>query len=527
MATISNLRRDSEVLALAEVEPEIRACDLSWRRKYLQDYAQAFRSYERVLDSSELEARIARADSILLGDYHALPACQHFAARLVKDRASIKDRPVVLAVETIFSRDQHILDEWWKREICESELRERIRFDLDWGYDWEPFYDLISCAREHAEGLYGLDCMPREDLRKIGGRDRHAAHKIADIRQRHPEAVIITLIGESHLAPAHLPALVREQLNSEDVLTILQNVDALYWPANEEPQPAPAVSIDDSTVCVFNSTPIEKYESYQLCLDRWSKEDPAEDYAPAIYSLIDELLRFLDINRHSPTNGTQPKFLVDLLPEVRRPSNQELRRLLSRAGFTAHETRTVLAQLKGRGCVYLPQLNAFIVREFQTEYAAEEAARFLHHACQGLPLKCTTRFASQSDDHLHAATLEHALAYLGSQILRRLSQPRPSMRPRSRSRIPEKAREAQFRDEHARSLSCRGSLSLREDRVCGDSSSCAIMDGRLLGQGLYSAYERGLLSRSDLRRIFLVSIHDPEKARDLRAQLSRRIQLTE
>ena len=236
-----------------------------------------------------------------MGDYHALPACQLFAANLIKDRASIKDRPVVLAVETIFSRDQHILDEWWRREIGESELRQRIRFDLDWGYDWEPFYELISTAREHAAGLYGLDCMPREDLRKITARDRHAAHKIADIRQRHPKAVIITLIGESHLAPSHLPAFVREQLSSENVLTILQNVDALYWPASEEPQPARAVSIDNDTVCVFNSTPLEKYESYRRCLDRWSKEDEVEDCAPAIYSLIDELLRFLDISRHSPT----------------------------------------------------------------------------------------------------------------------------------------------------------------------------------------------------------------------------------
>jgi hypothetical protein len=41
-----------------------------------------------------------------------------------------------LGVETIFSRDQHILDEWFRGEIDEAELRQRIRFELDWGYDW-------------------------------------------------------------------------------------------------------------------------------------------------------------------------------------------------------------------------------------------------------------------------------------------------------------------------------------------------------------------------------------------------------
>ncbi len=129
------------------------------------------------------------------------PAAQRYAASLLEQRALAGDRPVVLGVETIFARDQHILEEWWRREIDESELRQRIRFDLDWGYDWTPFHELLVAARDHGEAIYGLDCMPRENLRKIGARDRHAAAKIAEIRERHPDAVIFVLFGESHLAP--------------------------------------------------------------------------------------------------------------------------------------------------------------------------------------------------------------------------------------------------------------------------------------------------------------------------------------
>src|SRR5207248_1146431 len=117
-------------------------------------------------------------------------------------------REIVLGLETVFSRDQHILDEWMRDEIGESELRERIRFDLDWGYEWAPYYELLAAAREQGCRVYGLDCMPREDLRKIGARDRHAAIKIAEIRQQHPEALIVVLFGESHLAPNHLPRLL-------------------------------------------------------------------------------------------------------------------------------------------------------------------------------------------------------------------------------------------------------------------------------------------------------------------------------
>ena len=111
--------------------------------------------------------------------------------------------------------------------------------------------------------------MPREDLRKIGARDRHAADKISEIRQRHPDALVLVLFGESHLAPRHLPAQVRALLPEDRMLTILQNVDALYWrAAGETIDHVEAVRVDDNVLCVFNATPLEKYENYRLYLNR-------------------------------------------------------------------------------------------------------------------------------------------------------------------------------------------------------------------------------------------------------------------
>src|SRR5271154_5615419 len=237
MASTVNLRSRrsaGQLHALAGVEREIRAQDSHSRRKYLREFSQAFRNYDSLLDSQQLQTALHAADVVLIGDYHALPAAQRYAASVVEHRALAEGRPVVLGVETIFARDQHILDEWWRREIDESELRQRIRFDLDWGYDWAPFHQLLVTARDHAEAVYGLDCMPREDLRKIGARDRHAAAKIAEIRERHPNAVIFVLFGESHLAPGHLPRALQRQMPGEKNLTVLQNIDALYWRAAGE-----------------------------------------------------------------------------------------------------------------------------------------------------------------------------------------------------------------------------------------------------------------------------------------------------
>src|SRR5271163_394672 len=298
-------RSAAQLHAIASVEREIRANDHAGGRKYLRDFREAYRSYEKVLDPSEVLGAIGNAGTVLIGDYHALPNSQRSVAALLLG-PELRLRPILLGVETIFSRDQHILDEWSRREIDEAELRERIRFDLDWGYDWAPFYELLAAARDRDAVIYGLDCMPREDLRKIGARDRHAADGIAELRRRHADALILVLFGESHLAPEHLPALLRQRLPEEPLLIVLQNVDALYWhAAGEARDHVEAVEVRENVVCVFNATPLEKYENYRLCLDRWRRSDndrSAPDLGPTLYNLIDGMVRFLGINQYSPHN---------------------------------------------------------------------------------------------------------------------------------------------------------------------------------------------------------------------------------
>jgi hypothetical protein len=514
MATHTDLgsrRNAAQMHALACVEREVRAHDSSGRRKYLRDFSQAFRSYESVIDSQQLTAMVGAADVILVGDYHALHSAQHFAATLLEQRAQPGDRPVVLGVETIFSRHQHILEEWWRREIDEEELRQRIRFDLDWSYDWPPFYELLVTAREHADAVYGLDCMPREDLRKIGARDRHAADKIAEIHQRHPNAVILVLFGESHLAPQHLPRMLGERLPGQRMLTVLQNVDPLYWQATGVRQErVEAVRVSDHVVCVFNSTPLEKYESYRLCLSRWSQEDDqSPDIGPTIYNLIDSLLRFLDVNRYASHNGTQPKFLIDLLPEVHcGSSDARLRRLLSRVTGEEERIEAMLRKVEAQGSVYLPAINALYVREFQMTGAAEEASRFLHHACRGLPLRRNGHAVATVEpmDRFYARTLEHALAYFGSRVL---YPARPAISDQEACEFSRAACERFMQD------------ALHSDRTRFDAIAQRL--GYTLGSQLYDAYLRGCVSRSVLRHLFLTHIEEPGKARTTCWEVARKV----
>ncbi len=119
---------------LASLERELQASDPSWRRKYLQNFHQAYRTYQSVLDGPALTELVANADIILIGDYHALPASQNAATQLLKNLSETINRPIVLGVETVFSRDQHILDEWWQsgdyRSRTSSTYTVRFRLGL-------------------------------------------------------------------------------------------------------------------------------------------------------------------------------------------------------------------------------------------------------------------------------------------------------------------------------------------------------------------------------------------------------------
>jgi Haem-binding uptake, Tiki superfamily, ChaN len=575
MATTGILRSRrsaAQLHAIASVEREIRAIDRAAGRKYLRDFRDAYRSYQRILTPDYVRDEIAKSEIVLVGDYHALPNSQRFLASLFND-ADLHQRPIVLGVETIFSRDQHILDEWSRGEIDEAEFRQRIRFDLDWGYDWRPFYELLSAARDHGASIYGLDCMPREDLRKIGARDRHAADKIADLRRRHPDALVLVLFGESHLAPQHIPELLQQHLPTERMLTVLLNVDALYWrAAGEDRDHVEAVEVRDNVLCVFNATPLEKYENYRLCLDRWGRNDhSAPDLGPTLYNLIDGMVRFLGINQYSPHNTTQPRLLVDLMPEVySRSSDALLRRLLSRKGFTPEDRRSLLRQVRERGSVYLTPINAVYVRKFSMTSSAEDATRFLHQACRSLPNRRASKpFVQHSsangipgesvaqstyqptntnkDDAFYITVLEHALAFFGSRIL---YPARPALRDNDLAALLDVTREdleqetslpfadavdalqflTQHRQQDFRSRNgSGGSSGATESSMQVPAFTGRKYDyvaqrlGYLTGTDLYDAYLEGRLTTTALRKLFLTHIERPGVARETYVQLAVRL----
>ncbi len=537
-------RSAAQLHALAKVEREIRATDPHSRRKYLREFAEAYTRYSHVLTPPQLSEAILESDLLLVGDYHALPRSQQFAAELV-EQLSRAGRKVVLGLEMVFARDQRFLNAWQRREIGDEQLRHRIRHDTEWGYSWEPLRDLLLRARAQGAEIRGLDCLPRGDLRRIAIRDRHAASKIEEIREEMPDAVQVILFGESHLAPQHLPRLVRNAFPDARVLVLLQNVDQIYWQASgERVDPVNAVRVDDGTICVFNSTPLEKYESYRQCIDGWLKDRPpgAPDVAPTFYNLIDAFLRFLNVDRCAP--GCDARFAPGLLPEV-SPVRElgSLRALLAspqraslsagpavRQGMSKDEIDHVHSRLAEAGCCYVPSLNTLLVQQFDLRYAAEEAARFVCSSGWGdVGLRSTT---SVGEAAFYRSCLLHALCEYGSRVLcpgraplreyelYSLYSPDPD-EPKPVADINHRdfMRLIDFivlhRDFELNTNQYRVIPELiREGRSYADKRFhfATRWLGRLLGSELYDAYLKGSIAKRSIRRLLLDPHQNPKTA---------------
>src|SRR5579859_5564848 len=542
-------RTAAQQLALLQVKREIKATDPHGRLKYVRDFSEAFRDYRRALSDTELKQQYAIADVLLVGDYHALPASQDFVASLIGQltigQLAQSDRPVVLALEMAFSRDQYVLDEWLRGEISEDELRAGIRYDAEWGYDWEPFVRLLRQAKRFGCPVYGIDLKPRGNMRKISARDRHAAAQIAQIRRAHPEARVLTLFGEAHLAPNHLPHWLRLLRPRDRVLTVLQNHDELYWKAaGELSDSVHGVQVSDDVLCVFNATPLEKYESYRIYIGKWRTEPNQPDLAPTFYNLVDTFMRSMGLEQYSPATGSHASALVEDYPEVHmRSGAREFEQLLARKAVPAAERKPVLAKLRRQGCVYSPRHNLLLVKRFQLANAAEEAVRFVQYECRGAACSSGPWAGSSHQDHFYFDVIDRAFITFGARVL---LPHYPVMRQhdfQALSSRPHAAADSQtaFSPREHREMieflvlhkEAEGHARLRSElpRVLatGIASTGKKREflvrhlGAMLGAEMHEAYLAGSMSKSFLRSLFFRKTHLPGVAKKTYFELARRV----
>jgi hypothetical protein len=162
----------------------------------------------------------------------------------------------------------------------------------------------------------------------------------------------------------------------------------------------------------------------------------------------------------------------------------------------------LLASVEERGSAYVPQVNAFCVREFQMVHAAEDAARFLHQACQGLPQRIDSHAAHEisqrgpSVDDFYVRVVEHSMAYFGSRIL-----------------CPSRPAPEEDESQPLSRAGCEKAAQTATRAGADEMEASAQKWGYRIGSQLYEAYLGGRVAPSGLRRLFLAHLDEPGVAR--------------
>jgi len=412
---------------VARLKREIFGVDPNSARKYILEFHAEFQRFEEISSFDDLVLACARSDIVYLGDYHALPSAQAFEARVLRELASRSER-TALCLELVYGRQQRVLDRFMAGEMSEEEFLRRVRYDLEWGYDWQAFRPLFQVAREYSLPVFGIDCEPRNGFRYIRKRDSYAASRIAGIVEKNPGTRLVVIVGESHLGRSHLPGRVEQLLRRKGracrALIVVQNLEALYWQLVEQGQHhQEVVRVAPDAFCVFNASPLEKYESYRQVLDRWKgeHEDDAEvDLTPTLYNMIDTILDFLRINKYKTClrrEGRCAEYLVDAFPEVYGPSEAgAFRRILRGARLQPAEIDEILEHVRRKGSCFVPRLDAIFLGRFDLAHGGEEAAHFVN-LCLKRELFDEAPVELPQHDLFYGRILEEALAFFGSKLI--------------------------------------------------------------------------------------------------------------
>lgn len=456
-------------------------------RKYIQEFSREFRTFQSVCQFDDVFAEAVAANLIWIGDYHALSRSQTFAADFVRKLTAACDGKVALAVEPVFARNQKILDRWMSGKISEQEFLNAIHYDEEWGCDWTAYKTLFETARELNIPVYGVDCHPRHDMRSIRRRDLSVARRVSRLIAQDPSRKLVVVFGESHLATKHLPATVRGILERKGIaakeVLVLQNVDSIYWKLQESGfQDASAVRLPDGQYCVFNATPIEKYESFRQYLNKCIEEDSAGDWTLLAQALMEVMMDFLAVKKHED--------VVNYMP--------------------------------------MPELSSVLIDRFQLGQAAEEFARFIHQACRG---ELDKRLDRTRDDQFFVGVIESGLGYFCSKLLDSSRDGIESLAERVVSQLGSN-------DQLTRAIDA---LIDAEKRPCSQHfvvlrtavekkvgrqrtrRMLAQLLGYALGRRLYFAYLQSRISRKEIQNLFHDSLAEPNRPLQCYRDLTERL----
>lgn len=478
---------------------------------YQRRYHRATRRYRKVLAIEQVHQRIARADVVYVGDYHTLKLAQRAYLELVK-QALQSDRRVVLALEFVESRHQATLDAFLAGKLSEKTFLTRIGHPYRGPFDiWPGFAPIMKLARDEGLEVRAID-RRAPGPRSLEVRDQGASEVIAHALKADDRPLVLVLVGQFHITPGHLPArvdaLMRRPLQR---LIVYQNAEGVYWQLAERglADTTRAVEVSEDEVCLVNASPVVCQRSFLDYVEAELGDSLLEENG------IAETFRHLarDIGR---LVGADVKTACQQI-EVLTPASTNFLAKLRRLGrFTRDELRQLERHVLSLESGWIPRARVVWLASMSLNHAAEEAA----HLVRSVAVRKAHRLELDRERDHHEAfwarCMEEALGFFGSRLIN------PKRRATSldewswhfqnpQQTTAERRKVGAFTLALTTALS--GDVADAEQLVPRDSGrvfhgvSHAL--GYLLGEALANAFERGDLTRAEVKALFRDAFPNP------------------
>lgn len=265
-------------------------------KRYFLEYQREFPDYQSVSSLPELVRATEAASIVLCGDYHTLFEAQRAVLRLAQELYAT-GRPLVLALELLETRHQASVERYFAGTISEAQFLKAVRYQSQWGFQWSHYRPFFEFARSHGVRVVGLSPRRAKPKPSLKRRDTHAAKVLSQEAERNPGALVLALMGDLHLAGAHLPAEIRTRATKAmPIVVVHQNREALYWKlaARKVEHEGLVLKLRQNVYCLMNTPPWLKLQSYLS----WMESGPVVgrlDLEEDFYLLAQNLLKYLKL----------------------------------------------------------------------------------------------------------------------------------------------------------------------------------------------------------------------------------------
>lgn len=459
---------------------------------YQAQYERQFKRAWKVSSRQELLKNLAKAQIIWMGDFHALYQSQKTQLRILKAIPNVKK--AILAVECIEARHQKSLDHFMKGELSERDFLKAIEWKKNWGFPWDHYRPLFRWAQKNKVPVIALNFRTeKETLKDLKKRDSFSGRKIIEWAQKFPQSQIYVIYGDLHLAEKHLPQVVKKKLDSKRFLFLFQNSERIYFQLlkKEIEHQVDVVKLSPNSYCLMSVPPWVKWQNYLHYLEEQLDQSVDEDL-----DLTDYVARYVKVIGEDLGISVRVDHFTVVSPNDKSGWSQ-LQKGLAERDFSVIEA-------------WVEAGKSFFIAESAVGYlgsnsvnSAAQLAMAIVFANLSQQKKTPVHFPQ---DFLRLIWLE-AIQYFGSKLInpKRKTDTLADIKAALQARNPQDQGKEALRlalsQKMLELLYLSGGKKTREllrPRKNKAYPEAARILGGILGEKLYHAYRRKLLSRNSL-----------------------------